>query len=253
MNLPDILILLAVLLATGLGVHFVQGRWPYDKRQKHGDVAGFIFGGVSVMYSVLLAFVAIVGWETLSTARQTTYVEVNQLTNVYWIAHSLPAPTGPEVDSLALQYADTVANTEWPLMAKGESSSEAERLMGQIRNDVFAFTPRTAREQVLYQEAVSSMNDLTAARRDRLDEVHELLPEPLWLALIVGAVLAVGFCLTFGVENKIAHIGMLMMYAVTVTILLLLIRNMQYPFSGNPHIGPNSFEGFLSLIRQYPQ
>ena len=38
---------------------------------------------------MLLAFVVIVGWETLSSAHATTYTEADQLSNVYWIARSL--------------------------------------------------------------------------------------------------------------------------------------------------------------------
>jgi hypothetical protein len=34
--------------------------------------------------------------------------------------------------------------------------------------------------------------------------------------------------------------------AILVVISLLLIKEIQYPFAGNPHIGPDAFEVFLS-------
>lgn len=252
MSLSDFLILLGVLVAVGLCIHVVHERLEYTKQQQYSDIAGFIFGAVAVMYSVLLAFVAIVGWETLSTARETTQTEANELANIYWLSRSLPSPPGETIEGLTLKYAETVTDIEWPLMGEDKSSLAADLLLRQIRADLFGFTPRTDQQQVLYQQAVSSMQDLSGARRDRLDMISVEIPEPLWVALVVGGVLAVGFCLAFGVESKRAHIVMVLGYAAIVTILLLLIKDMQHPFGGNPHIGPTAFEEFLSLVRQRP-
>jgi len=33
-----------------------------------------------------------------------------------------------------------------------------------------------------------------------------------------------------------------------ITISLILIKDMQYPFAGNPHVGPEAFEVFLRSI-----
>jgi uncharacterized membrane protein len=252
MSLPNLLIILGVLIVVGLSIHFVHEHWESESRQQYGDVAGFIFGAIAVMYSVLLAFVAVAGWESLSSARQTTQTEANELATIYWISRSLPSPPGTAIEGLTVRYAETVTDIEWPLMGEGKTSPVADVLLRQIRADLFGFKPQTDQQQVLYQQAVSSMQELSGARRDRVDMITEQLPEPLWVALIIGGVLAVGFCLVFGVESKKAHIAMVLGYAAVVTILLLLIKGMQYPFGGNPHVGPSAFEIFLSLVHQKP-
>ena len=248
MNLPNLWIFLGALLGSGLSVYLVHRYWAQEKRREHTDVAGFIFAGVAVLYAVLLAFVVIMGWETLSSAHATTYTEADQLSNVYWIARSLPAPQGPAVEDLALKYAHTVVNKEWPLMNEGKSSPEAQNLLTQIRAKVFRFSPRTDQQQVLYEQAVVSVNGLTAARRDRLDAMTEEVPEPIWVALIFGAVIVIAFCLLFGVKSRAVHIGMVLAIAALITICLILIKDMQYPFAGNPHVGPEAFEVFLRAI-----
>jgi Protein of unknown function (DUF4239) len=248
MNLLDLWILLGVLLASGLSVYLVHRYWDHEKRQEHTDVAGFIFAGVAVLYAVLLAFVVILGWETLSSARATTYTEADQLSNIYWIARGFPAPEGSPIEDLTLKYAHTVIDREWPLMNEGRSSPEAQDLLDQIRADVFRFTPRTSQQQVLYEQAVVSVNGLTAARRDRLDAMNETVPEPIWVALIAGGFIMIGFCLLFGVKSTAVHIGMVVGIAALVTISLILIKDMQHPFAGNPHIGPGAFEVFLRTI-----
>src|ERR1700732_5105881 len=107
----DIAILVGVVVVVGLSVHLIHRYWPYTERQKHNDVAGFIFAGVTVFYAVLLAFVVIVGWENLTSARETTYTEANQLASVYWISRNLPSPQGAVIEGLSLKYAHTVIDT----------------------------------------------------------------------------------------------------------------------------------------------
>ncbi|HLH82380.1 MAG TPA: DUF4239 domain-containing protein [Trebonia sp.] len=247
----DLGVLLAALVVAALSVHLVHKHWSHEARRKHTDVAGFIFAGVAVLYAVMLAFVVIVGWEDLGSARATTYSEADQLANVYWISRNLPPPQGPAVASLTVAYANTVIGTEWPLMDQGKTSPEAQAVLNQIRDRMFAFQPRTGQQQALYEQALVSVNELSAARRDRLVSMNDTVPEPLWVALIVGAVVTVAFCLLFGLENQTVHIAMVVGITALVTISLLLIKDMQYPFAGNPHIGPEAFEVFLGNVRPH--
>lgn len=248
MGFSEIAILLCVVAVVFLSVHLMLKYWPYTKRQEHNDVAGFVFAGIGVMYGVLLAFVVIAASDSLDNGRNITYTEANQLANVYWLARALPQPQGAAIQGLALNYAHTVIDTEWPLMAKDESSGQAQLLLDQIRDDVLGFTPRSLQQQVIYEQALTSVNDLSAARRDRLVAMRETIPEPVWIVLIIGGLITVGFCLLFGLQNKIVHVGMVASLAVLVTISLILIKNMQYPFAGDPHIGPEAFEIFLSQV-----
>jgi hypothetical protein len=133
-------------------------------------------------------------------------------------------------------------------MNEGKSSPVAQALLTQIRAGVFRFSLRTSQQQVLYEQAVVSVNGLTAARSDRLDAMTEEVPEPIWVALIFGAAIVVAFCLLFGVKSRAVHIGMVLAVAALITICLILIKDMQFPFAGNPHVGPEAFEVFLRTI-----
>ena len=242
-------ILVGALVVASLAVHLVHKYWSHEERRKHTDVAGFIFAGVAVLYAVMVGFVVLVGWEGLNSARATTYSEANELANVYWASRNLPPPQGPAVAGLTVAYANTVVDTEWPLMNQGESSPKAQAILNQIREHVFAFQPRTGQQQALYEQALANVNDLSAARRDRLVSMSDTVPEPLWVALIFGGVITIAFCLLFGLENQAVHIAMVAGVAALVTISLLLVKNMQYPFAGDPHIGPEAFKIFLENVQ----
>jgi len=250
MSFSEIAILLLVVAGCWLSVHLLPAYWPYTKRREHNDVAGFVFAGIGVMYGVLLAFVVIVGWEGLANARNITYNEADQLADVYWMARGLPSAQDTAIQGLALNYARTVVDSEWPLMAQHESSPQAQLLLDQIRDDVFAFKPASSQQDAVYQTELTDVNGLSAARRDRLVAMNDTIPEPMWIVLIIGGGITVGFCLLFGLQNKVVHVGMVASLAVLITLSLLLLKGMQYPFAGDPHIGPEAFEIFLSQVRQ---
>jgi Protein of unknown function (DUF4239) len=250
MAFSEITVLLCVLAGVFLSVHLMHKYWPYTKRREHNDVAGFVFAGIGVMYGVLLAFVVIVASDGLASARAITYVEANQLADVYWMSHGLPQPQGAAIQGLALDYAHTVIGTEWPLMAKDETSGQAQLLLDQMRDDVLGFRPRSDQQEFIYEQDLTSVNALSSARRDRLVAMNDTIPEPMWIVLIIGGMITVGFCLLFGLQNKIVHAGMVASLAVLITISLILIKNMQYPFVGDPHVGPEAFEIFLAQVRQ---
>ena len=117
-------------------ISFRSCSWPQAHPQETNNVTGAMFAGRRHLVRGAPRIVQrsiIVMWENLNTARAATYNEADQLANVYWVEHSLPLPGGAAIDALSLDYAHTVIETEWPLMAKrGESSTDATHIDQQI-------------------------------------------------------------------------------------------------------------------------
>ncbi|WP_329565163.1 bestrophin-like domain [Kitasatospora sp. NBC_01266] len=248
MSLMDIGTVLIVLAVLAVLLRLVQ-RWiPHHVREAHNDVAGFIFAAVGVIYAVLLAFVVVTVWTNDDSARKTTFEEADAVAGIYWISRELPAPLGPQLEQQTLSYARTVMNTEWPLMAKHESSPQATDLVYQMRSGVFSINPTNAQQQVLYEHAVTHVEALASQRRARLNEVDDEVPSLLWVALIVGGVLTVGFTFLFGLPNTLAHSLMVLSLGGLVVISLLLIKEMNFPFTGVTAVKPTAFEVFLQRL-----
>src|ERR671916_707093 len=88
------------LVAVG-GLALVQRLVPNAARQKHNDVAGFIYAVLGVIYAVLLALVVIAVWEDFGRARETVESEANATAEIFWLANRLPEPEGHQVEELA--------------------------------------------------------------------------------------------------------------------------------------------------------
>jgi hypothetical protein len=232
------------------GLEVVQRLVPATSRQRHNDVAGFIYAALGVIYAVLIALVVIAVWEEYDAASVTVEQEANALAEIYWLAHRLPEPEGTHIQELARSYAEEVVDKEWPLMEQGqaplmtqvEETPAGWTLIDDIRANLQEFQPRTPADEQLYAEGLDQVQRLADARRMRLVAAEEGVPAVLWSVLIFGGIAAVGFTYLFGLENTWAHRLMVLTLAAVIGLVLFTIGAMEHPFSGGARIGTEAFD-----------
>jgi hypothetical protein len=235
------------------GLEVVQRLVPATSRQRHNDVAGFIYAALGVIYAVLIALVVIAVWEEYEAASVTVEQEANALAEIAWLAHRLPEPEGSHIQELCRSYAEEVVDNEWPLMEQGEAPlmTQVEEtptgwtLIDEIRASLQEVEPQTQADEQLYAEGLDQVQRLADARRMRLVAAEEGVPAVLWSVLIFGGVAAVGFTYLFGLENTWAHRLMVLTLASVIGLVLFTIGAMEHPFSGGARIGTEAFELIL--------
>jgi uncharacterized membrane protein YraQ (UPF0718 family) len=232
---------LSVLIAVA-GLTLVQRLVPSQLRQRHNDVAGFIYAVLGVIYAVLIALVVIAVWEDFAAARDTVEREASELHDVFRLAHPLPDPEGRQLQELARSYAQVVVDEEWALMAQGRTSPRAWDLLDEMTIRFENVEVRTRAEQVLYAEALNRINELADARNARLVEAREGIPAVLWGVLIVGGISVVGFAYLFGLENTLVHSLMVAVLTLVISSVLFTIGVLEHPFSGDVRVSPEPFE-----------
>ncbi len=249
-----VLVVCGACLAAVVGLSLVQRLVPVTVRKEHNDVAGFIYAVLGVIYAVLLALVVIAVWEEFGRARVTVESEANALAEIFWLAHRLPEPEGRQLQELCRSYAEEVVDEEWPLMRQGqtplmEHSGESTRgwvLIDEIRATLQEVEPRTVAGQELYAEGLDQVQRLADARRTRLVAAEESLPAVLWVVLVVGGMVVVGFAYLFGLESTWAHSLMVVSLAGVIALVLFTIGVLDHPFSGGARIGTGAFDLVLN-------
>jgi hypothetical protein len=232
------------------GLEVVQRLVPATSRQRHNDVAGFIYAALGVIYAVLIALVVIAVWEEYEAASVTVEQEANALAEIAWLAHRLPEPEGSHIQELCRSYAEEVVDNEWPLMEQGEAPlmTQVEEtptgwtLIDEIRASLQEVEPQTQADEQLYAEGLDQIQRLADARRMRLVAAEEGVPAVLWSVLIFGGIAAVGFTYLFGLQNTWAHRLMVLTLAAVIGLVLFTIGAMEHPFSGGARIGTEAFD-----------
>lgn len=230
----------------------IRRRWPALTRGEQNDVVGFIIAVVGVIYAVLLAFVVIVAWETFDEAEEVVGEEASALRTIYRDSIGLPPETQAPLQDLVRRYATEVINDSWPAMAEGRPGDpEAGDLFDEMA-EVLSSTPVTtpAQQEFVGAEA-ERLNELVSLRSQRLDFIESGIPGILWIALIVGAVVTVGFALLFGVERAAIQMLMVGSLAALVGVLLFVAVGFNYPFAGGVAVEPEPFERVLDDFGEY--
>jgi uncharacterized membrane protein len=239
---PGLFAISLFVLISVAGFVLVHHWVPTELRKQHNDVAGFIYAVLGIAYAVLLGLVVVAAWEQFQTARDTAEREADELAELFWLGHRLPPAEGHQLQELTRSYARVVVDEEWPLMARGESSPRAWALIDEIRLTVQNMNPHTEAEQVLYDQGLERVHDLADARRDRLVEAREGIPVILWVVLVVGAIVTIGFTYLFGMNSTTTHTLMIALLAFVIGLVLFSIGSLEYPFSGDVRLGPDAFK-----------
>ncbi|MFE0101711.1 hypothetical protein [Streptomyces sp. NPDC059009] len=244
-----VLLLLGSVAMTG-AVLAVTRLVPVAKRKAHNDVLGFVYAEIGVIYAVVLAMVVVGVWDTRAQAHENTYTETNALLQLTWYSRSLPQPGRERLGGLVERYTETVIRDEWPLLGEQRADPAAWTQFTEIRELINTEEPTTDAGQTRYQGALEAVGQLGDARRERVNEAASAgVPTLLWTALLVGALVTIGFALLFGMDSVRAHAGVVFSLTVTVGVMLLIVYEFNYPFSGPLKVSPTAFQLALDRIR----
>jgi hypothetical protein len=248
-NVPTAVLGLAmVVIATGLalgGLIFVRRSVELSTLESHHEVAGFILAVVGVVYAVLLAFVVVVTWQQFEEARTSAEREAAKIGGLY--RDSLALPNGGAQMRIALHdYARSVVDEEWPEMAAHHGESRhTDVTLNRVWATLRAARPQGTQQAPFYAEAVTRALDASELRRTRVLSSGTQLPGPVWLVLLAGAAISVGFTYFFGVKNFVAQALMVGSLAAITGLVLFLILSLDLPFTGDVGVGPDSMKDVL--------
>ncbi|MGH3735450.1 MAG: DUF4239 domain-containing protein [Micromonosporaceae bacterium] len=247
-----LLVTVVTILVTGVLLWVARRLIPGDTKQDHHDVIIAVHQMVGMLYAILLAFVVIIVWETASKADDDSQVEANKVSQIYFTARDLPEPQRGQLTGLAKQYATTVVDEEWPLMAQGETSAKARALVGKMRTTAHDLRPASAHDEILMDQTLTAINELVEARRARTDAVESKIPPIMWAGLIVGAALTVGITFVYDYTRYVPHFLMVSAMTLLTVFLLWLTWEMSQPFDGPTGVGPDAFATIRDRFAEFP-
>jgi hypothetical protein len=231
-------ITLGSVLVAAAGLLVLRRAVPVRSLQPHHDVAGPIFGAITVVYGVFQAFVFSAAWAQFSETADGVTREANALGDLYRDAGVFGDPAGLTVREHLRRYAEAVIDDEWPAMVGGQASPRAAEAFEALWGAYLTIDPRNARESTALDRSTDRLADLADLRRDRLLNSRLNVPPLMWGLLVGGAVVVVGFTGLFGVAEIRVHIMMAAILACMVTYILYAILALDLPFSTDARISP---------------
>ncbi len=235
-------IILAAGIASALLLQLlVQRLLPAALRREHTVLGAAIFSVIGTTYAVLLAFMATTAWEQYSHAEALARHEANLIGSIYHVSYGIDEPGASAMRAALLAYLSHIIDVEWPAQIAEQTVPAAEPLLEQLDRAVLRVMPRGAGQANLQSFLIVAMTDIATVRRDRRLATHGTIPGLVWIVLLSGGGLLVGFSFLLGGGAPALHLLMTAALVASGVLVLLLIVGLSSPFHGAVTIPPDAY------------
>jgi hypothetical protein len=250
-------LLLVTVFFTGFGVGavlLVRKFVHHSILKKHNEIAGFVFATVGVIYGVMLAFVVIGVWEQYEHAKEVASNEAMQVYALYRDLSMYPdhEQTKPAIEALAW-FSLAVVEKEYPAVRQWKwetpklANVETRWNMEKLWDSIYKITPKTGHELAIYSEVINNITSLGQERQKRLVISRHDLPEAIWVTVILGGLITLGFTALFGSENIRGQIVITTLLGIVLSLTIFVVIILNSPFVGSVSIKPEGYERVISF------
>jgi len=249
------LVIVGVTVAYSLlGLLLVHRLVDRQMRQEHNDITGATSAIVGTVAAVLLAFISVATWETFSRDQDIADREATTITNLYFGSFDIQSDImRMSVQNHLRRYVQIVVGKEWPAQREGRFVPAAripgrDELVG-INHDLARMNPHTVGDGNIQSQLLTLINQLLAARRERVIAADGHINAVVWRVILMGTALAIGYTWLFGPRSLRLHMVMTGTLAASLALVIYLIVVTDYPFRGAVSIGSDSYQTALRAMQ----
>jgi len=243
-----LLIILFIAIATAAATVGARRALDLDIRRQHHEVGNPVYLQIGVVFAVLLAFVFNEVWGEYNVAAQAINGECGALHGTAILAQSLPDQQGLGLERAIQNYARVVINVEWATLERRGANPEAISAFEAVAEAAGRLNATRPAETAVQSQILSLVAQAHAFRETRAFQATRGLPVVIWLVLSAYALVLVLFVLFAGVESLAGHLIFTVSFAVSVALVLIVVRMLDYPFEGALAIGNDDFVKTLERV-----
>jgi hypothetical protein len=247
---------LIIVVVTALAITVMllaRSRAPAGSRFEDGDRAAGVFGVLATGFAVLLGFVVFLAFESFDTSRSGAETEAQIVTQQFETAQFFPVAARARLSGELVCYARTVIHQEWPKMEAGSLGDIVNPWGVATFRTLKTVEPKSASEQAAYAKWLDQRSDRESAREDRTHGAEGVIPVPLWIVLLLSAVIIFVFMLFFADSAEGVGVQATMMGGVAIVIssMLLLLWFLDHPYhAGIGSLRPVAMERATRILDQ---
>ena len=248
-----LLITLAAVAFAITAMLLVRRRAPEGSYFADGDRASGVFGVLATGYAVFAGFVIFLAFTTYDQSRNGAEAEALTIAQQYQTAQFLSPAIRSRLSGELVCYARTVVRQEWPLMETGSAGNALNPWAVAMFRSLKTAEPVSASEQAAHGKWLDETSDRAEARRDRIYGAANVIPDSLWLVLIVSAGVIFTYMLFFAdpSEGPVTQAMLMGSVVAVITVTLLVIRALDGPYQpGLGQLQPAAMERTLVVLEE---
>ena len=248
MSTYSILIVVAFVGLSQLGL-FVFNLIQSQPPKQGNEVAGIMFGGISMIYSLVLAFVIVAVWENYEDLNKTIETETDKMNSIMAHTATLPDSLKKPLDLALYSYCDQVIKQEWKM--KSPSEQDQPSAIPGLRMMLLKHHPTGKVQEGVFNVIDIDLSAISDLRRDRLGHNRSQVPAIVWLILKVGSVMLVVFSYFFNVQSQNLKRIYLFFLSSFIAMCMFLLYALDHPFNGSSAISCRPYTNIMTELKQY--
>ena len=222
------------------GVMIARHRqWVMDPAETAAAFAVHAF--IGVVYAVSLGLIVVGVQDGYDKVSSAVVREASATSDLFRTMQGVEEPERSMMQGLLDRYIDRVINVEWPASQQNRTSEITAQTVDSIVRAVFIYEPRSTHAQLLYEQVLDDVQELLNARRERLYLGSASVGPVIWLVVIIGAIITLGFTWFFYIPSRRAHIITSGVAAALVGMMMFLILGLDHPVWGSLSVDPGAF------------
>jgi len=241
------LLIVAGTIAIAIAVlPFARRKVQQERIQHSQDAVAVMFAAVSVLYTVLLAFLVVLVWEQFNGAQERTEQEATKISNLLRDANAFPVPVRNGIQGRLVTYTQSVIDDEWKTMAQGKPSALTAGKYRDVWAGYYDFHPGTQQQEHFYDESIGKLNELGEDRRLRVISSESSIPAIMWVMLVVGGIVTIAYLYLFAIPDALLQAVMIGSVAGLLAFILFLILSLDHPFAGQVKVTPGAYQDIMN-------
>lgn len=250
LQFPSMVLLAGMMLLfaslAGTGTYLVRTYFKLAYCRSHNEVVSYIFTTLGGFYGLLLGFIVLLSWDSMTQAQADANREGSLAKGLYRDIHFYPdsGKMAPLVRTY-LQYAATVVQSEYPAMEQLKPISREDRsAFNNLFSEIEQLNPYDPRIEQMFRH----LNELSTARSLRILDADSEIPEEIWTPLIIGAIIVLCFAMFIEVDSSRLHIITNSCLGTFLGLVIYLIVVLDHPFTGEMRVKPTEYKTILDMF-----
>lgn len=218
----------------------IARRFHWMIRPEDQGPAGVLHQFIGVLYAVALALIVVNVQSSYAEVEQAVLNEASSVSNLYRDLDGLEEPAQATFQKLTLQYLNSAIDVEWAIQRRGKVSEDTWALMDRLEHDLAMFWPASPHDQALTQALLADRKTVLDRRRERLFVGQQGIGTTLWIVIILGGIVTIGYACAFQVQSVRTHLAVTGLMAVMFGLMAFLIIAMDHPLWGDLSVGPDA-------------
>lgn len=211
------------------------------------EISGVIFGAISLLYSLLVAFVILAVWEDYEDLNRTVDSETDQLSSLIVHGQGMSDPIRRTINQTVMYYCDHVVTNEWvPHKYKEIYGTSA---IPALREMLLKCNPANPAEERVFTVLDQNLSEVSKLRRERLSHLRSHVPQLIWLILLSGSALMMVFSFLLHSESQKLKRIYLSFLSALVAMSLFIVLMLDRPFNGSTKVSNKAYTELADYIR----